>query len=125
MIDHVSLHVGDIETSKEFFSKALKPLDYSLKMEFPEYKVAGFASGGKTDFWLNGSGANQTTHVAFAAADKTAVEAFYESGLAAGGKDNGKPGYRKDYSPGYYAAFLLDPDGHNIEVVFHDPSVTS
>jgi catechol 2,3-dioxygenase-like lactoylglutathione lyase family enzyme len=125
MIDHVTLHVSDIEASKEFFAKALKPLDYSLKMEFPEYKIAGFAWEGKPDFWLNGSGTSQTTHVAFLARDKVIVDEFYKSGLAAGGKDNGKPGYRKNYSPGYYAAFVLDPDGHNIEVVFHDPTKKS
>src|SRR2546428_447022 len=108
MIDHVTLHVEDLEVSKEFFSKALKSLNYSLKIEFPEYKVSGFAAGGKADFWLNGNGTSQTTHVAFGAEDKESVDAFYENGLEAGGKDNGKPGYRKDYSPGYYAAFLLD-----------------
>ncbi len=123
MLDHVSLHVANLETSKEFFSKALKSLDYSLKMEFPEYKVAGLASGGKADFWLNGNGTSQTTHVAFSAQDKAAVDEFYKNALEAGGRDNGKPGYRKEYSPGYYAAFVIDPDGHNIEAVFHDPSV--
>lgn len=125
MIDHVTLHVADIEKSKEFFSKVLKPLNYNLKMDLPEYKVAGFESGGRPDFWLNGSGASQTTHIAFTAGGTEAVDMFYKSGIHAGGKDNGKSGYRKDYSPGYYAAFLLDPDGHNIEAVFHDPIVKS
>src|SRR3954468_6972434 len=118
MIDHAGLHVSDIDKAKDFYSKALAPLGYTMMVEFPEYKVAGFGADGKADFWINGKDSDETNHVAFAAKDKSAVEGFYKAGLAAGGSDNGAPGYRKDYSPGYYAAFVKDLDGHNIEVVF-------
>lgn len=122
MIDHAGIHVSDIAKAKEFYSKALAPLGYTMIAEYPEYKVAGFGEGGKADFWLNADGSEQENHVAFAAKDKAAVDGFYKVSLAAGGTDNGAPGYRKDYSPGYYAAFVKDIDGHNIEVVFHDPN---
>ena len=122
MIDHTGFHVADIERSKEFYGKALAPLGYSLVHEMPEWKVAGYGEGGKADFWLVGDGAEKPSHVAFRATNKESVEKFYEAGMAAGGTDNGAPGYRKEYTPGYYAAFVKDPDGHNIEVVFHDPN---
>ncbi len=122
MIDHVSLHVSDIERAKDFYSKALKPLGYEKTGEFPEWTVVGYGVSGKSDFWLTGDGALQKGHVSFAAENKGIVDKFYDAGIEAGGKDNGKPGYRKDYSPGYYAAFVHDPDGHNIEVVYHDPN---
>jgi predicted lactoylglutathione lyase len=121
MIDHISLHVSDIAKSKDFYTKALAPLGYTMMMEFPEFKVAGFGADGKADFWINGKDSDVTNHIAFAAKDKAAVDGFYKAGVAAGGTDNGAPGYRKDYSPGYYAAFVKDLDGHNVEVVFHDP----
>jgi catechol 2,3-dioxygenase-like lactoylglutathione lyase family enzyme len=121
MIDHVSIRANDIGKAKEFYIKALAPLGYSVMAEFAEYKVAGLGADGKADLWISGKGSEDENHVAFVAKDKAAVDAFYKAGLAAGGTDNGKPGYRKDYSPGYYAAFVKDPDGHNIEVVFHDP----
>ena len=123
MIDHAGIHVSDITKAKEFYSKALAPLGYTMIAEYPEYKVAGFGEGGKADFWLSADGSEQENHVAFAAKDKMAVDAFYKEGIAAGGTDNGAPGYRKNYSAGYYAAFLKDIDGHNIEVVFHDPNL--
>lgn len=123
MIDHASVHVSDIEKSKAFYAKALAPLGYAMLAEYPEYKVAGFGEAPKADFWISaGEGMEQENHVAFAAKDKETVEGFHEAGILAGGTDNGAPGYRKDYSPGYYAAFVKDPDGHNIEVVFHDPN---
>jgi catechol 2,3-dioxygenase-like lactoylglutathione lyase family enzyme len=120
MIDHVTLHVEDIEKSKEFYSKALAPLGYVQTSEFPEWKVAGFGVDGKSDLWLVGDGADKPGHIAFVATNKIGVEEVHKAALAAGGKDNGAPGYRKEYSPGYYASFVLDLDGHNIEVVFHD-----
>jgi len=122
MIDHVSIRTSDISKAKEFYSKALASLGYTMMMEFPEYGVAGFGADGKADLWINGKGVEDENHIAFSAKDKSAVDGFYKAGLAAGGSDNGKPGYRKEYTPGYYAAFLKDPDGHNIEVVFHDPN---
>lgn len=121
MIDHTTLYVSDFARAKEFYTKALAPLGYSVLMEFPEWNTAGFGAEGAADFWLNGKGANLSQHIAFMAADKAAVDAFYKEALDAGGKDNGAPGYRTEYSPGYYGAFILDLDGHNIETVFHDP----
>ncbi len=122
MIDHAGFHVSDIAQAKEFYAKALAPLGYTLLAEYPEWNVAGFGIAPKADFWLNGKGVNDANHVAFAANDKSAVDGFHKAALAAGGEDNGAPGYRKDYSPGYYAAFVKDLDGHNVEVVFHDPN---
>jgi predicted lactoylglutathione lyase len=122
MIDHTGYHVNDIEKSKAFYSEALAPLGYTLISEFPEWKVAGYGAGTTSDFWIVGDGVKQTEHVAFRAFDKESVDKFHEAGIASGGTDNGAPGYRTDYSPGYYAAFVKDPDGHNVEVVFHDPS---
>lgn len=122
MIDHVGLHVSDISKGKDFYTKALAPLGYTMMADMPEYNVAGFGEGGKADFWVDGKAIEVTNHVAFAAKDKAAVEAFHAAGIAAGGTDNGAPGYRKEYSPGYYAAFIKDMDGHNIEVVYHDPN---
>jgi catechol 2,3-dioxygenase-like lactoylglutathione lyase family enzyme len=122
MLDHVTLHVSDLPRSKEFYASALKPLGYLVSMDMPQYNVAGLASNGKSDFWLNGDGSKQTMHIAFHAEDKDTVDGFFDAAMDAGARDNGKPGYRKDYAPGYYGAFVLDPDGHNIEVVFHDPA---
>ncbi|HEV7121724.1 MAG TPA: VOC family protein [Candidatus Paceibacterota bacterium] len=123
MIDHTTLHVKDIEKSKEFYAKALAPLGYEQLSEFAEWKVVGLGAEGKSDLWLVGDAAGTPAgHVAFAAHDKAQVDSFHAAGLAAGGGDNGAPGYRKDYTPGYYAAFVHDPDGHNLEVVFHDPN---
>ncbi|MBU6323394.1 MAG: VOC family protein [Patescibacteria group bacterium] len=121
MLDHIGLHVNDLEKSKAFYLAALKPLGYEQLHEFAEWNVVGLGADGKADLWLTGDGAKQAQHVCFRTTEKTRVDAFHEDGLKAGGKDNGAPGYRKDYSPGYYAAFVLDPSGHNIEVVWHDP----
>lgn len=122
MIDHTGFHVNDIEKSKVFYDQALLPLGYSLLNDMPEWKSAGYGAEGKPDLWIMGDGCKQTEHVAFTAPNKETVQKFYDAGIAAGGVDNGAPGYRKDYAPGYYASFVKDPDGHNIEVVFHDPS---
>ena len=119
MIAHTTLHVSDLAKAKEFYSKALAPFGYHVKYEFPEWKAAGFMSGeGNTDFWVNGDGCGQKTHVAFSASNEQQVQDFYKAALEAGAKDNGAPGYRTDYGAGYYAAFVLDPDGHNIEAMF-------
>ena len=125
MIGHVSLHVNDFQKSKEFYTKMLAPLGYVMVMEFAEWSVAGFGEPAKPDFWIKADGADKSGHVAFTASSKQQVDGFYEAGIAAGGKDNGKPDYRKEYSPGYYAAFVIDPDGHNIEVVYFDPNPPS
>ena len=124
MIDHTSVGVSDYHKSKEFYTKALAPLGYTVGMDLAEYKVAGFAHQGGPDFWIGENKGAGGTHVAFAAQSKAEVEAFYKAGTDAGGQDNGAPGYRKEYSPGYYAAFVKDPDGNNIEAVWRDPAGT-
>lgn len=121
MIDHISLKVSDISKSKEFYVKALGPLGYTQHKEFPEWNLVGMGQD-QPVLWIQGNECKQTTHLAFTAKDKAGVDAFYKAALEAGGTGNGLPGYRKDYSPGYYASFILDPDGHNIEVVYRDPN---
>ena len=119
MIAHTSLPVSNYRTSKAFYSRVLGTLGYKNNMEYG--KSAGFNDGKNTDFWISQEKTVVPTHLAFRARGRKQVEAFYKAALAAGGKDNGGTGYR-DYSPGYYAAFVLDPDGNNIEAVWYDPS---
>ena len=120
MIDHVTANVGDVERAKRFYSEALAPLGYSMQMEFEG--GAGFGAGeGMADFWLGSSSERGATHVAFGAPDRAAVDAFYEAATAAGGKDNGAPGLRPHYHENFYAAYVHDPDGNNIEAVTHRP----
>ena len=116
MIAHTTLHVSDYEKSKRFYIRVLAPLGYSNNME--EGEAAGFNDGKDTDFWMVRD-AVVPTHLAFTASSREQVEAFHAAALAAGARDNGGPGYR-DYWPGYYAAFVYDPDGHNIEAVWYD-----
>lgn len=123
MLHHISLHISDLTRAKEFYTKALAPLGYVLVSDYPEWQVAGFGEPGRPDTWISAdSGAKQATHLAYAAKSKEEVDAFYGAAMLAGASDNGKPGYRKEYAPGYYAAFVHDPDGHNIEAVFMDPN---
>lgn len=117
MIAHTGITVRDFIAAKRFYEQALAPLGYTAAMEHGE--SAGFNDGKNTDFWI-GRGAVHPMHVAFEAKSKEEVEAFYRAALAAGGRDNGKPGYRREYWPGYYAAFVHDLDGHNIEAVWYD-----
>jgi predicted lactoylglutathione lyase len=117
MIAHISLSISDFQKSKAFYADVLAPLGYRINMDYTD--AAGFNDGKNTDFWISQSNTVVPTHVAFEAASREQVEAFHEAGLAAGAKNNGAPGYR-DYWPGYYAAFLLDPDGNNIEAVWYD-----
>jgi len=119
MIAHTTLHVSNYENSKAFYVLALRPLGYTNNME--EGEAAGLNDGNNTDFWIVHEDTVVPTHVAFEAKNKQEVEAFYDAALAAGATDNGQPGYR-DYWPGYYAAFVYDPDGHNIEAVWYDYS---
>ena len=122
MIDHLTVHVNDLAKSKDFYLAALKPLGYELISDYPDWSICGLGADKKPDLWLaGGSDVKQTAHVAFGTTEKARVDAFHKAALAAGGKDNGAPGYRKEYSPGYYAAFVYDPTGNNIEVVWHDP----
>jgi catechol 2,3-dioxygenase-like lactoylglutathione lyase family enzyme len=126
MIDHIGFPVADYSRSKAFYTKALAPLGYVLVMEVQQNQndspAAGFGKDGKPDFWIGGEGRlDRAIHVAIAANDRAAVDSFYREAIAAGGKDNGAPGLRPHYHPNYYAAFVLDPDGHNIEAVCHKP----
>lgn len=120
IIDHIGLAVRDYSRSKAFYTKALAPLGIELVMEVQGN--AGFGSNGKPDFWFSTDAAAQgRIHVAFVARDRAQVKAFYDAAIAAGGKDNGPPGIREIYHPNYYGAFVLDPDGHNVEAVCHQP----
>ena len=127
MIDHIGFPVADYARSKAFYLKALAPLGYALVMEVQQdandSPAAGFGANGKPDFWIGGEGAlNRSVHIAVVARDRPSVDAFYRAALAAGGKDNGAPGLRPRYHPNYYDAFVLDPDGHNVEAVCHPPT---
>ena len=127
MIDHIGFSVLDYARSKAFYESALGPLGYTLVMEVTAEETgqpaAGFGSGGKPDFWIGAEGKlEKPVHVAIVANARPAVDAFYRAALAAGGKDNRAPGLRAHYHPSYYAAFVLDPDGHNIEAVCHAPA---
>jgi catechol 2,3-dioxygenase-like lactoylglutathione lyase family enzyme len=119
MIAHATLPVSDYRRSKDFYTKVLQPIGYRNNMEFGE--AAGFNDGENTDFWITAEKSVVPLHLAFAVKSAEQVQAFHRAALAAGARDNGAPGYR-DYSPGYYAAFAYDPDGHNIEAVWYDPS---
>jgi catechol 2,3-dioxygenase-like lactoylglutathione lyase family enzyme len=121
MIAHTTLAVTDYAKSKAFYSAVLATLGYRNNMEYGE--SAGFNDGKNTDFWITKEKSMVPTHLAFQAGSRKEVEAFYEAALKAGAKENGEPGYR-DYSPGYFAAFFLDPDGNNIEAVWYDPGKT-
>ena len=128
MIDHVGFSVSNYDRAKAFYAQALAPLGYSLIKEVPADKTeAGFAAAGfgadrKPDFWVAGEGKlERPVHIAIIAKDRANVDAFYRAALKAGGKDNGAPGLRPNYHPNYDAAFVLDPDGHNIEAVCHAP----
>src|SRR5512140_3143868 len=117
MIDHLTLTVRDYERSKAFYQAALAPLGMALQMEFGQ--MCGIGPKGMPGLWLKPGDAVQPMHLALSAADRPAVDAFYQAALAAGAKDNGAPGIRQDYHPNYYAAFVLDLDGHNLEAVCH------
>jgi catechol 2,3-dioxygenase-like lactoylglutathione lyase family enzyme len=128
MIDHTGIDVSDPVRSRRFYEAALAPLGYEVLMEVPTEHTGGVVVLGmgvrpKPDFWLHG-GTPQTprVHIAFRADDRATVDAFHRAALAAGGTDNGPPGPRPHYHPGYYGAFVLDPDGHNIEAVCHTPA---
>ena len=115
MIEHVSLRCRSPRTSRDFYQRALEPLGYQMDKEYDD--AFGFIQGGRHDFWVTQGEVGTPTHLAFHAENEAAVDAFYSAAMAAGGKDNGAPGPREDYG---YAAFVLDPDGHNIEAVCHE-----
>ncbi len=118
MLDHIGIRVSDYERSKRFYTAALAPLGYALMFEHP-ISGAGFGRGGKPDFWIKQGPASPSLHIAFASDDRATVDAFHKAALAADGRDNGGPGVRSEYHAGYYGAFVLDPDGHNVEAVCH------
>src|SRR5512147_970866 len=118
MIDHTGVTVSDFARSEAFYRAALAPLGYGVLMEWAS--VAGFGVAPKPDFWIGlGTPNVPPVHVAFHAETRLQVDAFHKAALAAGGRDNGAPGLRPHYHPSYYAAFVLDPDGHNLEAVTH------
>ncbi|MFN2468972.1 MAG: VOC family protein [Gaiellaceae bacterium] len=117
MIDHVSIRVRDRAESKRFYETALAPLGIGVLHESPH--VLGF--GGRAgSLWINEGEPTEALHIAFAAPDRATVDAFHAAATGAGYRDNGAPGERPVYHPGYYGAFVLDPDGNNVEAVFHD-----
>ena len=124
MIDHTGINVSNFAASKAFYLQALAPLGYTVKLELPNAagfgEIAGTDPGG--DFWIaSGEPFSPRSHIAFHASNEEEVMAFYQAALAAGATDNGAPGLRPHYHPGYYAAFVYDPDGYNIEVVYQRP----
>jgi catechol 2,3-dioxygenase-like lactoylglutathione lyase family enzyme len=117
MLDHVTIGVSDMERTKKFYDRALRPLGIE-RLYGDGQTFAGYGADRKAFFWIGQRNASQTsTHVAFAAQDRETVERFHQAALAAGGQDNGQPGLRPRYHENYYGAFVLDPDGHNIEAV--------
>lgn len=120
MIDHVEIGVQNLQRSKLFYQRSLEPLGYQLSFE--SQGLLSFVSPDSLhpagDFWIK-EGKQEPLHLAFLADSQEQVQEFYSKGLEAGGRDNGAPGYRESYHPPYYAAFLLDPDGNNIEAVCH------
>ena len=137
MLDHVSLRIADYERSKQFYIAALAPLGLTLAMETAT-SGAGFRRDGIPVFWIRqgeprssgdaatpmepGSCGGPAVHVAFAGNDRATVDAFYQAAIAAGARDNGAPALRPQYHANYYGAFVLDPDGYNIEAVCHRPA---
>jgi catechol 2,3-dioxygenase-like lactoylglutathione lyase family enzyme len=121
MIDHVGLNVSDLAASKAFYAETLEPLGYRIWVEGEE-RVAFGIQEEIPDFWIwRRDEPSSPTHVSFRARDHETVDAFHAAGLAAGGTDNGAPGVRPHYHDQYYGAFVLDPDGNNIEAVCHSP----
>ena len=118
MVDHIGLKVKNLDAAVRFYSAALAPLGHVLCTKEASY--AGLGPKGEPGLWLYAAkdAKGPGVHVALRARDQTAVDRFHKEGLIAGGRDNGGPGLRTDYSPNYYAAFLLDPDGNNVEAVF-------
>jgi catechol 2,3-dioxygenase-like lactoylglutathione lyase family enzyme len=124
MIDHVGILVRDWAKSRAFYDAAFAPLGYAMLAEVPEQYTGGVKVGGygkaKPDFWLTeGAEPGPGRHYAFVAGSKAEVDAFYAAAMANGGTDNGGPGPRPHYHEHYYGAFVFDPDGNNVEAVFH------
>lgn len=132
MIDHSGVIVRDLTKSKAWYAAALAPIGYTIVMAVPaavtgDTDAIGFGENGKPDFWLAGATPTRAAHTpgihfAFRVPTRAMVDAFYRAAIAAGGTDNGPPGIRAHYHPDYYAAFVCDLDGHNIEAVCHGKS---
>jgi catechol 2,3-dioxygenase-like lactoylglutathione lyase family enzyme len=121
LLDHVTIGVSDIERSKKFYDRALRPLGIE-RLYGEDGKFAGYGISPKAFFWIGRKDIPQTgAHIAFTAQDRATVDRFHDEAIAAGGRDNGQPGLRPNYHPNYYGAFVLDPDGHNVEAVCHSP----
>ena len=118
MLDHVGIGVSDYARSKAFYEAALKPLGFEVLMEFEDV-ACGLGRDRKPWFWVTSRERSGPIHLAFTAPDRATVDAFHEAALAAGATDNGAPGLREHYHPSYYGAFVLDPDGNNVEAVCH------
>jgi catechol 2,3-dioxygenase-like lactoylglutathione lyase family enzyme len=119
-IDHIGFNVGDFAKSKDFYCRALAPLGIEIVMSGDNWAMLG--KNGKPEFWFGTYGTKPgRIHLAFAAENRAQVRAFYDAAIAAGGTDNGAPGIREQYHPNYYGAYVIDPDGHNIEAVYHQP----
>jgi catechol 2,3-dioxygenase-like lactoylglutathione lyase family enzyme len=117
MFDHIGLKVKDLDASVRFYTATLGPLGYEVTSQ--DETAAAFGDKGGSSLWLYADAklAHSLVHIAFRVGERSAVDAFYKEGLKARGRDNGAPGLRRDYSPTYYAAFLFDPDGNNVEAV--------
>lgn len=130
MFDHIGFSTADLPRLRAFYEKALAPLGIGVRMEVTlEMTGSDDASVGfgreRPQFWLSTGAAHQPgIHIAFAADSRAMVDAFYAAAIAAGGRGNGPPGLRPQYHPDYYGAFVLDPDGHNIEAVTHKPEAS-
>ena len=124
MLDHTGIEVTDLAASRAFYEKVLEPLGMGVVMDFAEMAQSiGFGVPGKPSFWIYSrtGGASGRIHIAFHATDRERVDRFHEAALEAGAEDNGPPGLREHYHPTYYGAFVLDPDGNNVEAVCHTP----
>ena len=118
ILDHIGFNVSNFEETKKFLLAALKPLRIAIVSEGPGWAMIG--RDGKPQFWFGSFGESPgPIHIAFAAESREQVKQFHAAALAAGGKDNGGPGVREQYHPNYYGAFVIGPDGHNVEAVFH------
>jgi catechol 2,3-dioxygenase-like lactoylglutathione lyase family enzyme len=128
MLDHLGIAVSDVGRSKAFYDAALAPVGIAMIVEVSGDLTAtggtacGYGKGGKPFFWFaHHENVGEGVHVAFAVETRALVDAFYEAAITAGGTDNGAPGLRPHYHANYYGAFVLDPDGHNVEAICHSP----
>jgi catechol 2,3-dioxygenase-like lactoylglutathione lyase family enzyme len=122
LIDHITIGVTDLDRSRAFYDHALAPLGI-VRLYADGENYSGYGEGRKAYFWIGRRAQVATgSHIAFAALDRAAVHAFHQAALTAGGRDNGAPGLRPQYRANYYGAFILDPDGHNIEAVCYTPA---